>query len=189
MALEYASYLENVFQKFPALKELSKTDSSKFERMELKDLLNRGYMNFVATRKQLYRLSVLIEKYAVNNNMPLIASFENEGRYKYAEKRYMKIIKKLPMTWIIGNFNNPFLAQEFPKNAKTISCIGTNLGIVWVVITKGPAGPMGLVAEELADGTFKGFFSVSPHIVKEAIDVINTTLKVKLDVTKKEVSV
>ena len=184
MSQKYASYLENVYDKFPALKQIVKIDSSNFLQMELKELLNKGYMNYVATRKELYRLSVLIEKYAVKNQVPLIASFEEEGRFKYAEDRYLKIMRKIPYTWVIGNFKNPFLAQHFPENAKTISCNGTNLGIVWVVITKGPAGPMGLVAEELADGKFKGFFSISPAIIKESIDLINKTLKVNLDVTK-----
>ena len=44
---------------------------------------------------------------------------------------------------------------------------------------------MGLVAEEIEDGKFKGFFSISPGIVKESISLINQTLKVNLDVTKK----
>jgi hypothetical protein len=184
MSQKYSSYLENVYDKFPALKQVPKIDPSKFLQMEAKELLNKGFMNFIANRKELYRLSVLIEKYAIENKTPLIASFEEEGQFKYAEERYLKIMKKIPYTWVIGNFLNPFLAQHFPENAKTISCNGTNLGIVWVVITKGPAGPMGLVAEELADGKFKGFFSVSPAIIKEAINLINQTLKVNLDVTK-----
>lgn len=185
MSQKYASYLENVFDLFPALKQVQKTDSSIFEKIELHELMNKGYMNFIATRKELHRLSVLIEKYAVGNKVPLIASFEEEAKFKYAEKRYLKIMRQLPYTWVIGNFKNPFLAQQFPENAETISCNGTNLGIVWVVITKGPAGPMGLVAEELADGKFKGFFSISPGIIRESINQINRTLKVNLDVTKK----
>lgn len=185
MSQKYASYLENVYDAFPALKEVQKTDSNQFVKMELHELTKKGYMNFVATRKELYRLSVLIEKYAVGNKVPLIASFEEEGKFKYAEKRYLKIMRQLPYTWVIGNFKNPFLAQQFPDNAKTISCNGTNLGIVWVVITKGPAGPMGLVAEELADNKFKGFFSISPGIIRESIKLINQTLKINLDVTQK----
>ena len=184
MSQKYASYLENVFDSFEQIKKIPKTNPAQFETMDLEELMNKGYMNFVASRKQLYRLSVLIEKYAAENSVPLIASFEDEGRFKYAEKRYLDLMNRLPYTWIIGNFNNPFLAQDFPKNAKTLSCIGTNLGTVWVVITKGPAGPMGLVAEELADGNFKGFFSISPKIVEESIDIINTTLKTNLDVMK-----
>jgi hypothetical protein len=185
MSQKYASYLDNVFDAFPALKEVRKIDSSLFEKMELKELLNKGYMNFIASRKELYRLSVLIEKYAVEKQVPLVASFEEEGKFKYAKDRYLKIMRKIPYTWVIGNFNNPFLSQHFPENAETISCNGTNLGVVWVVITKGPAGPMGLVAEELADDKFKGFFSISPGIVIESINQINRTLKVELDVTKK----
>ena len=182
----YASFVENVFQKYPALKDVTKVDSKQFLKMNQKDLLLKGYMNFVATRKELYRLSVLIENYAVQNNAPLLASFENEGKFKYAEKRYLKIMNKVPKVWVIANLNNPFLAQDFPKNAQTISCNGTNLDIVWVVLTKGPAGPMGLVAEELVDGNFKGFFSVSPNIIKETISLINTTLKRNIDLEEVE---
>ncbi len=182
---KYESYLENVYDKFPALKQIIKIDSNQFLQMELDELLNKGYMNFIASRKELYRLSVLIEKYAVEKQVPLVASFEEEGKFKYAKDRYLKIMRRIPYTWVIGNFNNPFLSQHFPENAETISCNGTNLGVVWVVITKGPAGPMGLVAEELADDKFKGFFSISPNIVIESINQINRTLKVELDVTKK----
>ena len=43
---------------------------------------------------------------------------------------------------------------------------------------------MGLVAEELVDGTYRGFFSVSPKIIQEAIDQINFILRRDIDVTK-----
>ena len=138
-------------------------------------------MNFKASKKQLLRLSILIEKYAQKNNAPLIAAFEDKAKFKYAEDRYAEIIKQIPMTWIVANFHNPFLAQNFPKNSETISCNGTNLSTVWAVITKGPAGPMGLVTEEMADGSYEGFFSISPYIVQKAIDEINRILKVKID--------
>ncbi len=52
---------------------------------------------------------------------------------------------------------------------------------VWAVITKGPAGPMGLVTEELADGSYEGFFSISPYIVQRAVDEVNRSLKVDID--------
>jgi hypothetical protein len=78
------------------------------------------------------------------------------------------------------------LAQNFPENAKTISCNGTNLVTVWAVITKGPAGPMGLVAEEMGDRNFKGFFSVAPKIVQESIDQINYILREDININKVE---
>ena len=185
MKQKFVKYLDNVYEKYPNLKKVPPTDSSKYEKMSLDELMKKGFMNFKASKKQLLRLSILIEKYAEKNQSPLLATFEDEAKFKYAEDRYVELIKKIPMTWIVANFHNPFLAQDFPKNAETISCNGTNLETVWAVITKGPAGPMGLVTEELADGSFEGFFSISPYIVQKAIDEINASLKVDIDVNQK----
>lgn len=184
MELKYTSFMENVYDKFSALKSVPEVDSSIFDKITLDELLNLGFVNYTASKKQLYRLSRLIENYAVKQNSPLMAAFENESKFKYAEERYLKMMKKLPMTWIIGNFNNPFLAQEFPKNAKTISCVGTNLDTLWIVISKGPAGPMGLVADELVDGNFRGFFSIAPAIIQKTIEIINYTLREDIDINK-----
>lgn len=184
MEQKFASYLENVYDKFGALKKVPKTDEKTFLQISLDELIGKGYINFHSSKKPLIRLSKLIEKYAQKNNVPLLATFEDEGKFKYAEDRYLELMRKLPKVWVVGNFKNPFLAQKFPETAKTISCNGTSLGIVWAVITKGPAGPMGLVAEEQADGTFKGFFSVAPKIVRQSIDLINYILKENIDVTK-----
>ena len=118
MSQKYASYLENVYDAFPALKEVQKTDSNLFLKMELHELMKKGYMNFVASRKELYRLSVLIEKYAVGNKVPLIASFEEEGKFKYAEKRYLKIMRQLPYTWVIGNFQESIFGTTISRQCK-----------------------------------------------------------------------
>ena len=184
MEQKYTSFLENVYYKFPELKKLPPTDTFDFFSMTLEELTKKGYLNFVSTKKPLKKLSVLIENYAKKNNAPLLATFETEAKFKYAEDRYLKLMKELPKVWVIGDFNNPFLAQDFPKTAQTISCNGTNLTSVWAVITKGPAGPMGLVAEELADGTYRGFFSVAPKIVQESIDQINYILRRDIDIVK-----
>ena len=58
-------------------------------------------------------------------------------------------MKKLPRTWVIGNFNNPHLAQDVPDTCQVLSCIGTPLSTVWAVVTKGPDGPIGLIAEDM----------------------------------------
>ncbi len=186
MEQKYASYLQNVFDKFDALKKIPNTGEEEFLQISLDELIGKGYINFESSKKPLVRLSILIEKYAQKNNAPLLATFEDEGKFKHAEDRYLELMKKLPRVWVIGNFKNPFLAQKFPDTAKTISCNGTSLGIVWAVITKGPAGPMGLVAEEQYDGNFKGFFSVAPKIVRESIDLINYILKEDIDINKVE---
>lgn len=184
MEQKYASFVENVYDRFPELKKLPPTDTFDFFKMGLDELTNKGYLNFVSNKKPLKKLSVLIENYAKKNKVPLLATFETAAKFKYAEERYLDLMKEIPKVWVIGDFNNPFLAQEFPDTAQTISCNGTNLNTVWAVITKGPAGPMGLVAEELADGSYRGFFSVAPKIVQESIDQINYILRRDIDVTK-----
>lgn len=184
MELKFTSFMENVYDKFSSLKSIPEINSEKFDKITIDELLNLGFANYTATKGQLYRLSRLIEDYAVIKKSPLIAAFENEGKFKYAQERYLKMMRKLPMTWVIANFNNPFLAKAFPKNAKTISCVGTNLDTLWIVISKGPAGPMGLVADELADGRFRGFFSIAPDILQRTIDIINYTLREDIDINK-----
>ncbi len=185
MEQKFSSYIDNVYDKFPALTKVPNTDEQTFLGMSLDELVKKGYMNFHSSKKPLVRLSILLEKYAKKHNAPLLATFEHETKFKYAEGRYLELMKSLPKVWVVGDFNNPFLAQDFPENAKTISCNGTNLVTVWAVITKGPAGPMGLVAEEVSGRTFKGFFSVAPKIVQESIDQINYILREDIDVTKK----
>ena len=56
---------------------------------------------------------------------------------------------------------------------------------MWIVISNGPGGPMGLAADELVDGSFRGYFSIAPKIVQTTIDIINQTLKEDIDINKK----
>ncbi len=185
MAQKYAGFLDNVYDKFDDLKKIPPTDTFDFFRLTLDELTKKGYFNFDnSSKKPLKKISLLLESYAKKNNVPLLATFETAAKFKFAEDRYLDLLKKIPKVWIIADFNNPFLAQGFPDNAQTISCNGTNIATIWAVITKGPAGPMGLVAEELIDGSYKGFFSVSPKIIQESIDQINATLRRDIDVTK-----
>jgi hypothetical protein len=62
-----------------------------------------------------------------------------------------------------------------------ISCDGTNIQDMWIVVTKGPNGPFGLVAEDMGDGQFSGFFSISPQVIQKAINIINQDLKSQID--------
>ena len=185
MEQKYASFIDNIYDRFEELKKIPPTDTFDFFHLTLDDLTTKGYFNFNnSSKKPLKKISVLLENYAKKNKVPLLATFEQEAKFKYAEDRYLKLMKELPKVWIIGDFNNPFLAQDFPSTAQTITCNGTNLTTIWAVITKGPAGPMGLVAEELVDGTYRGFYSVAPKIIQESIDQINYILKRDIDVTK-----
>ena len=110
--------------------------------------------------------------------------FENESLYKYVEDRYIEILKKVPRAWIIGNFNNPFLAQNLPNTVEVISCVGTNISDMWIVITKRSTGVFGLVAEDVGDNNFRGFFSISPMVIRKTIENICTTLKVDIGLAK-----
>ena len=98
----------------------------------------------------------------------------------------MKLMKKLPRTWVIGNFNNSHLAREMPDSVQVLSCIDTPLSTVWAVVTRGPVGHIGLIAEEYGIGKFKGFFSTEPTIVQTAVDAIGDVLVTRFDFNKKE---
>ena len=128
----------------------------------------------------------MIENYASKHNSPLLASFESEKRYEFVKDRYMKMMKRLPRTWIIGDFNNPHLAQTLPETVQVLSCVGTPLATVWAVVTRGPDGPIGLIAEEYGIGKFRGFFSVLPDILQVALDAMGNVLVTTFDFNKKE---
>ena len=66
-----------------------------------------------------------------------------------------------------------------------ISCDGTNISDMWIVITEGEKGPFGLVAENIGDDTYRGFFSISPTIIREVIESISRTLKISIDFSKR----
>ena len=93
-------------------------------------------------------------------------------RFKYVEDRYIEMLQKIPKAWIFGNFNNLFL-QPRPPKAVVISCDETNIEDVWIVVTKGPNGPFVLIAEDMGDSKFSGFFSISPQGIQKAINKIN----------------
>lgn len=185
MSTKYKSFVEDIWDDFPGLKEREVTDITNTNRLwKLQDYIDAGYLNFKTGRKFLYRLSVLIENYAVRNNAPLLATFETEKRYKYVGDRYSELLEKIPKAWIIGDFNNPFLAPQPPQNVEVISCDGTNISNMWIVVTKKDTGPFGLVAEEIGDGEFRGFFSISPMVIGNAIKSISEQLKVSIDFSK-----
>ena len=155
-------------------------------KWSMDDYIKAGYLNFKTGRKPLYRLSVMLEKHATQHKAPLLATFESESLFKYVEDRYTEILKRIPKAWIVDNFNNPFLAQSLPETVEVISCVGTNISDMWIVVTKGKLGVFGLVAEDIGDGRFRGFFSISPMVVGKAVETICDTLRVKIDFSKKE---
>lgn len=184
MSQKYTSFIDEVWSSYPALSKREFTDDSELKSWSLGQYISAGYINFRTDRKTLYKLSMMLENFAVKNNAPLLATFENESLYKYVEDRYIEILKKVPRAWIIGNFNNPFLAQNLPNTVEVISCVGTNISDMWIVITKRSTGVFGLVAEDVGDNNFRGFFSISPMVIRKTIENICTTLKVDIEFSK-----
>jgi len=184
MSQKYISFIDQVWENYPVLSKRRMTDENELKSWSLENYISAGYINFRADRKTLYRLSVMLENFAVKNTEPLLSTFESESIYKYVENRYVEMLKKVPKTWIIGNFNNPFLAQNLPDTVEIISCVGTNISDMWIVITKRSTGVFGLVAENVGDNNFRGFFSISPMVIKKTVENICTTLKVDIDISK-----
>lgn len=56
---------------------------------------------------------------------------------------------------------------------------------MWIVVTNGSEGPFGLVAEDIGDRVYRGFFSISPVVIGKAIQNINNALKINIDLSKK----
>jgi hypothetical protein len=187
------TFLETITNQFPDLqkKELvDVTDKSVFNTLQ--DHINAEYVNFDnVQRTDLYRLSIMIEKHAQDAYQPLIATFETEHLYKYVEKRYLKLLKNIPKTWIIGGFDNPFFAPQTPPDkAEILTCAGTHLQDMWIVISQGPDGLFGLVAEDIGGvekgDHFRGFFTSKTEVIQKVIDEINSTMMTDIDFFKKE---
>ena len=165
MGLTNDSLIETVFAKFPEKRDVSEQGDEIFVNWNFQDFQDGGYLNFKADRSDLFALSIMIENYASKHTAPLLASFETDKRYEFVKDRYLKLMKKLPRTWVIGNFNNPHLAQETPDSCVVLSCVGTPLSTVWAVVTRGPDGPIGLpyfgmIISKIRSNSFKGIFLV-----------------------------
>ncbi len=187
MAKEYESFLDELKTICPELPEgdvKNITNDSSLSTLE--DFTKAKFVNYNAKRKDLYKLSMDIEAYAVKNYVPLLATFETENLYKYVQKRYTDILKKIPHAWVIGGFDDPFLIppETVPQTAEILSCLDTNIEKMWIVVTKGPDGPYGLVAEDLGDGNFRGFFTMDHKIIEKVISIINKTMRIEISFNK-----
>ena len=116
----------------------------------------------------------------------LIATFETEHLYKYVEKQYLKIMQNIPKTWVIGGFDNPFFAPKTPPDkAEILTCAGTNLQDMWIVISKGSDGLFGLVAEDIGGvekgDHFRGFFTSKADVIQRVIEKINKSMMIHID--------
>ena len=145
-------FLETILNQFPELQKsplVDITDKNSFGT--LLSHINAEYVNFDnVKRTDLYRLSIMIEDHAQRANEPLVATFETEHLYKYVEKRYLKLLENIPKAWIIGGFDNPFFAPKTPpEKAEILTCAGTPLQDMWIVISKTNDQLFALVAEDM----------------------------------------
>ena len=183
MTDHFVSFLDDIWEKFPTFAEKENTDLTNHNLLwSLDEYRKANYVNFKTGKKELYRLSILLENYAEKHDTPLLATFETEARYKYVEKRYLEILSKISKAWIIGNFINPELAPHPPATAEVISCDGTNISPMWIVLTKGENGPFGLVAEDIGDKEYRGFFTSNSNILDKVIDDINEKMIIKITI-------
>ena len=69
--------------------------------------------------------------------------------------------------------------------AELLTCAGTNLQDMWIVISRGPEGLFGLVAEDIGGvekgDWFRGFFTSNEQIINSVIDKINGTMMTDID--------
>ena len=179
----YTGFVGSVWAEFPQLSEWHNMDESVLPMWNLDKFIEAGYHNFLADRKPLYNLSKLIERYAQENRQPLLASFEKIARFNFVKKRYQKMIKDIPKVWIIADFDKPVLnAKDLAPNSEYLNCHNTDLVNVWAVITRGPYGPFGLIAEEYDNGKFRGFFTLNPNVCRHALKVMGKSLGTNLSI-------
>ena len=187
LSKQYKSFIEELKIQCPELpKDNLKDVTINSGLSTLEDFTKAEFVNFEAKREDLYRLSMDIEAYAVKNYVPLLATFETEKLYKYVQKRYTDILKKIPHAWVIGGFDDPFLIppDSVPGTAEILSCVGTNIETMWIVVTRGPNGPFGLVVEDLGDDKFRGFFSMDSKIIEKVIKMINDIMRIEINFSK-----
>jgi hypothetical protein len=55
---------------------------------------------------------------------------------------------------------------------------------MWIVVTRGEDGPFGLVAEDLGNDKFRGFFTMDSKIIEKVIKIINDTMRIKIKFSK-----
>ena len=71
MQTKYVSFMDELQSHFPGLPEGKITDISDYNILwSLDEYLNAGHVNFNTNRKELYRLSILIEIYAARKKSP-----------------------------------------------------------------------------------------------------------------------
>jgi len=180
MKSPYGGFVGQGWDEFPQLAERHNLDNTKLPLWNLEQFVEAGYHNFLAERKPLYHLSKLIEKYALQNSEPILATFEEIARYKFVESRYQKMIDNIPKIWVIANFEKTEIKTS--SKIQVLNCKNTELVNVWTVITRGPFGPFGLIAEEIEAGKFRGFFTLNSNVCRYALKIMGNLLGTKFSI-------
>ena len=115
MTDHFVSFLDDIWEKFPTFAEKENTDLTNHNLLwSLDEYRKANYVNFKTGKKELYRLSILLENYAEKHYTPLLATFETEARYKYVEKRYLEILKSLRSHgWSRDLKDNKILSKKY----------------------------------------------------------------------------
>ena len=118
MGLTNDSLIETVFAKFPEKRDVAEQGDEIFVNWNFQDFQDGGYLNFKADRSDLFALSIMIENYASKHTAPLLASFETDKRYEFVKDRYLKLMKKLPRTWVIGDRKSTRLNSSHSQQSR-----------------------------------------------------------------------
>lgn len=90
------------------------------------------------------------------------------------------MIEQIPKIWVVADYGKTTI--KTPPKIDVINCKDTPLFDVWSVITRGPYGPFGLIAEEYEDGKFRGFFTLNSNVCRHALKIMSKALGKKFDI-------
>ena len=98
MTDHYVSFMDDIWSKFSTFAEKELTDITNHNLLwPLEEYQKANYVNFKTGKEELYRLSILIENYAVKHNTPLLATFETKkdtSTLKIDTSRYYQKFQK-----------------------------------------------------------------------------------------------
>jgi len=141
------------------------------------DIISKRNLGYVGLRSGILHLSKLIEKYAIENKLPLLIDIQNTKRFLLSDNRLKHIFTQLPHVSIIGNFSEEL---SLDSNIQKIDCGKNKLENNWIVLTKDENGIFGLVTEQLDDLSFRGFYSGNSELMTPLIKIISDNLKIDL---------
>ena len=126
MTEHYVSFTDDIWTKFPTFAEKELTDITNHNLLwSLEEYQKANYVNFKTGKEELYRLSILIENYAVKHKTPLLATFETKKRYNADEIRIVEyktcVLKFFATKYEISNdIINKIIFVNFASNSSNL---------------------------------------------------------------------